>query len=189
MIISTLVSPKSAESQIVIKRLDKVIFFNSNPLLEVQRESIAKDVNQYIKDYCSNCDLPYILLDIGLSEDSTQYQLGYDNIYGSSVYNDIYRPEAWDYTTLGIRINVYNKGTTIDRNAVIILLDYALRHTSELMAMRTDAIKKDFYDRPNNITLEYPELKKKVDAKQSPELTMWLNNRKPLVMLTSASQE
>lgn len=91
-------------------------------------------------------DKHYILLDIG--RDSTtedNYKLAYDNIYGTSINNDIYKPQTWDQNIIGIYIKIHKKD--LKEEEVMKMVRYGISNYIQLKRRYHRMLKKGFYDR------------------------------------------
>ena len=175
-----------------ITELNTVLFSNVEDTIKVaymdvedtlksrQLHDIAKMCSCYIQNFYPRIKLPEILLDMEQSKDTVYYQLGYDNIYGNSIDtsadDDIRQPQTWDYTTLGIRIK--SCSPQINKEIILKLLDYGINHVNELKALRKEAGKLDYYDRPDNITLKRRVIKRILRRKKSDKIKFALNNCK-----------
>lgn len=148
-----LLIPFFSNSQIVISKYGKVIYFNSREDIKSERTRIAR----YIDSVLPKSFNYYVLLDIGIIRNEPVYELGFDNLYGDSEYNDIYKPIAWDYSTIGLRICLYND--SIDQTQIIKLLTYGIDNIHKLKKFRDKQLKKDFYDR-QSLTLSASKIKK-----------------------------
>jgi len=92
-------------SQTIISQQKRVIYFNSTDADEKKILSdLAKKINCFIERYHVKDDSLMVLLDVSVGIDTSYYQIGYDNLYGSSVNNGIYHPKTNDYNILGLRI-------------------------------------------------------------------------------------
>ena len=133
--------------------IENITYLDSDDSVKSERiKKISKQCNCFIKKNYPGIKTLSVLLDIEDCSDTTYYQLGYDNIYGNSVYNDIYKPKTYDFQNLGIRIKACSK--TVKLENVLKLLDHGLRNVEALKKMRTKAMGLDYYDRPKNITLK-----------------------------------
>ena len=132
------VSFNTSFAQTVITTVGGVVFFDDPDSSRSKTlHEIAVICNEYIQQCHLGASLPLVFLDLELARDTSYWQLGYDNIYGNSIDNDIYERKTKDYTDLGIRIKSCDR--TIKRENVLKLLDYGVNHVKELKALRTKA--------------------------------------------------
>ncbi len=168
-------SSRNLLSQTIITTVGKVIFFdNKDSLKSKQLHEIAKLCDCYIQKFYSGVKLPNILLDVEQSKDTAYYQLGYDNIYGNSIDNDVYERKTNDYTNLGIRIK--SCSADINEESILKLLDYGINHEQELKTIRLKEIKLDYYDRSKNITLKEKTISQILKCKSLDKIKLALRN-------------
>jgi len=97
-----------------------------------------------------------ILLDLSIEQEPS-YEIGYDNIYGTSLYSDVYQYKTWDYKTLGLRIRIYD--SVINEKKLMSMMDYGIRHIKELMERRNKLIKLEAENRPKNTSISQLQIK------------------------------
>jgi len=119
------------------------------------KENYALLCSNYIKDNYLRKNLPIIYLVI--NDDSIQYELAYDNLSGNSLDNKVYGRKGNFYEP-GIRIKVPNSSD--QSKELLKLLDYGVKHLSELKKIRRKALKLDYYDRPNSLSVSNEILSK-----------------------------
>lgn len=168
---------KNSFSQTVISTRGKIVFFDDKDTSKSrQLHDIAKLCSSYIQKFYPKVTLPNVLLDIELSKDTSYSQLGYDNIYGNSIENDIYERKTKDYTNLGIRIK--SCMPTINKEDILKLLDYGIKHAQELKNLRTKATKLDYYDRPKTSTLPSNQINAILRKPPPPKIKKFLSENK-----------
>lgn len=119
------------------------------------KENYALLCSDYIKSNYPRKSLPLIYLVI--SNDSLQYELAYDNLQGNSLDNKTYGRKG-KYYEPGIRIKVPDSPN--QSQAILDLLNYGIKNLSELKKIRKKAMKLDYYDRPDNLSLPKEEISK-----------------------------
>jgi hypothetical protein len=176
-----------SNSQTILNEVGNVIYLGSDPGLENKKVELSKLCNSLIEKYYKDKEIPYILLDINVSDDTTYCELGYDNIYGTSINNDIYKPNTWDQTLLGIRVKICD--STISSNSVLKLLEYGISHIESLKKSRKKSMKLGFYDRPGSASLSDKEIKDLLNRKDSDQVVSVITTYSTAPsMLTSGSE-
>lgn len=157
-IIFFLTSMNNVQAQVTfIKQVGKIVYgdFDSS-MHSKEKEQIAKKMNECILKKYSNKKLPLVYLIVNYDHDTTEYELSYDNFYGNSIDNETYERKG-NYYQPGIRIKIYS--TRINTEEVLKLLDYGVSYISELKSIRTQALKKDYYDRPATLSLNKQKIR------------------------------
>lgn len=175
-----------ANAQAVITRINNIVYIESSASQQAQQQKLAMLCNQYVQQHYTKGEAPLVLLDIQQSTASPCYQLGYDNIYGTSINNEIYKPQTSDHTNLGIRIKICDKA--ISEQTVLKLLQYGLEHLYKLKQDRENMLKLDFYDRADNITVNKKTINRIINKKASPEIETMVNNFQSESIMTASSK-
>lgn len=126
------------------------------------KEEYAFLCSEYIKSNYSKKKLPLIY--IVVDNQSTNYELAYDNLTGNSLDNKLYERKGKFYKP-GIRIKVPVSPNQSD--AILKLLDYGILHLCDLKKNWRKVSKLDYYDRPESLSLNEEKIKeilKKVNA-------------------------
>jgi hypothetical protein len=170
-LIPFLISITTAYSQ-SITTIDKIIFLDYRDTIDSKPvHETAKICDSYIQTYYATAKFPYILLDIEQSNDTTYYQLGYDNIFGNSIFFP--NQKIWFNSTLGIRIKACGKN--INASNILKLLDYGLNHISDLKKIRDNAIKLSYNDKPDHVTIKRKLINRILKQKETDKIKFILD--------------
>lgn len=166
---------KSQEG-IFIRQISNVIFgsntWDKDLLIKEKCTSLCLG---YLDTYYSKNKLPNIYLAISSKEDLTKYELAYDNLHGNSLENKLYKRRC-NYDMPGIRIVIYSK--ELKELTVLKLLDYGINNLPRLKRIRRNALKIDYYDQPNNLSLSKNEIDSVLKSPVKREIVMFLDSNK-----------
>ena len=81
-----------------------------------------------------------VMLDLKKSSGKAVYYLSYDNVHGTSIFNDIYRPHIWDYKLLGIRVE--GKGN-ITMYGILKAVKRGIKKKRRLKRIRKRIMRRD----------------------------------------------
>jgi hypothetical protein len=109
----------------------------------------AKLCNAYMDKWYQNKKQPLVYLVLSNRAQPSLYQLAFDNLDGNSLKTKLYGRKG-KYDLPGIRIMIYSNNRQAD--ILLKMLDYAVNNLSELKAVRNRALRKDYYDQPDNLS-------------------------------------
>lgn len=123
-----------------ITEIGNVAFINpSDTIVKNQRIELARMSNEFIQRYYpSNKHIIYVMLN---TTDAKDFNVYYENIYGSSLDNDN-NERSLKYYKPGIRVDAnYNK------EVILRLLDYGLKNSKSLCRKRQQLLKNKSTDK------------------------------------------
>jgi hypothetical protein len=110
------------------------------------KKSYAILCSKYVREHYRHKNLPLIFLVQG----QQGIEVSYDNLKGNSLTNKLYYRKS-QYDLPGIRLKFNFKRMPIAD--VLRLLEFATNNLSKLKKIRHDALKLDYYDQPNTLSL------------------------------------
>jgi hypothetical protein len=142
----------SGNAQLVFVKQIGSVAFRSNTIDKdsLRKTSYATLCNSYINKYYPKNKLPLVYLVVNPNNDSLLYELAFDNLNGNSLSNKLYNRKS-KYDIPGIRIVICS--SNMQSEICLKLLDYAINNLSTLKSIRKQALKKDYYDQPNTLSL------------------------------------
>ncbi len=147
-----------ANAQVIfIKQIGQVVFngssIDSDTLVKMEYAAL---INEHIQKKYSKKKIPFIYLSVRSVDDPVPFELAYDNLNGNSLENKTYDREG-KYDTPGLRIKIYSRETR--KEELLALLDYGLTNLKELKKIRNAALKKEYYDQPETLSLSQERIR------------------------------